>query len=246
MKGEFPLSFLNPRFRSLRSWKKTARGKLLELLHYVPPTCDPAVETVERVDCGDYFRELVRFNTTPDVRVPAFVLVPKNTPNARPPLWRCTTTADSISGARRRLSSCQASIRCWAISEKTCLTCGQVVRGDISLAPIRQGSGTSPRESSLSSRRLLCGERKRELSHVEIHQPRFCSGRQFLAFGSSPDPIATNDLVYSVWMLSAGEGDSIPPFHDTFGLLALIYLMNQVRGVVYQPHPSTTIVISAV
>ena len=46
VKGEFPLSFLNPRFRSLRNWKKTARGKLLELLHYAPPPCDPAAETV--------------------------------------------------------------------------------------------------------------------------------------------------------------------------------------------------------
>ena len=84
VKGEFPLSFLNPRFRSLRSWKKTARGKLLDLLHYAPPPCDPAAETVERVDCGDYFRERVRFNTTPDVRVPAFVLVPKNAPKRAP------------------------------------------------------------------------------------------------------------------------------------------------------------------
>ncbi|NOS69640.1 MAG: prolyl oligopeptidase family serine peptidase [Verrucomicrobia bacterium] len=78
VKGEFPLSFLNTRFRSLRSWRKTARGKLLDLLHYAPPACDPAAEIVERVDCGDYVREKVRFNTTPDVRVPAFVLVPKN------------------------------------------------------------------------------------------------------------------------------------------------------------------------
>ena len=83
-KGEFPLSFLNPRFRSLRSWKKTARGKLLDLLHYAPPPCDPAAETVARVDCGDYVREKVRFNTTPDVRVPAFVLVPKNGPKHLP------------------------------------------------------------------------------------------------------------------------------------------------------------------
>ncbi len=59
VKGEFPLSFLNSRFHSLRSWKKTARGKILELLHYAPPPCAPAAETVERVDCGDYFRELV-------------------------------------------------------------------------------------------------------------------------------------------------------------------------------------------
>jgi dienelactone hydrolase len=32
---------------------------------------------VERVDAGDYVREKVYFNTTPDIRVPAFVLVPK-------------------------------------------------------------------------------------------------------------------------------------------------------------------------
>src|SRR6266550_421715 len=84
VKGEFPLSFLNPRFRSLRSWKKAARGKLLELLHYAPAPCNPAPETVEHVDCGDYVREKVRFNTTPDVRVPAFVLVPKNAPKRAP------------------------------------------------------------------------------------------------------------------------------------------------------------------
>jgi dienelactone hydrolase len=86
VKGEFPLSFLNPRFRSLRRWKKTARGKLLELLHYAPPPCDPAAETVERVDCGDYIREKVWFNTTPDVRVPAFVLAPKHAPRRAPAL----------------------------------------------------------------------------------------------------------------------------------------------------------------
>jgi dienelactone hydrolase len=84
VKGEFPLSFLNPRFRSLRSWKKTARGKLLELLHYSPPKVDPAAETLERIDCGDYIRERVRFNTTPDVRVPAYLLVPKKAPKRAP------------------------------------------------------------------------------------------------------------------------------------------------------------------
>lgn len=76
--GEFPLSFLNERFSTVDGWKPTARGKVLELLHYAPPPCAPAAETVERVDCGDYVREKVWFNTTPDVRVPAYVLVPKN------------------------------------------------------------------------------------------------------------------------------------------------------------------------
>ena len=84
VKGEFPLSFLNPRFRSLRGWKKTARGKLLELLHYAPAACHPAAETVERIDCGEYVREKVWFNTTPEVRLPAFVLVPKHAPKRAP------------------------------------------------------------------------------------------------------------------------------------------------------------------
>src|SRR5205085_2928862 len=55
-----------------------ARGKLLELLQYAPPAGDPRPVVVEQVDHGDYIREKVYFNTTPDLRVPAFVLVPKN------------------------------------------------------------------------------------------------------------------------------------------------------------------------
>src|SRR5881409_3579357 len=75
--GEFPLSWLRPEFKSLAGWKRKARGKLLELLHYMPAKCEPRAEVVERFDAGDYLREKVYFNTTPDVRVPAFVLVPK-------------------------------------------------------------------------------------------------------------------------------------------------------------------------
>lgn len=77
VRGEFPLSYLRDEFRDLGEWKTRARGKLLELLHYDPPACDPAPEVTERVDRGAYVRETVRFNTTPDLRVPAFVLVPK-------------------------------------------------------------------------------------------------------------------------------------------------------------------------
>ncbi len=75
--GEFPLSFLQKEFADLGAWKRAARGKLRDLLHYSPPACDPKAETVERVDRGEYVQEKVYFNTTPDVRVPAFVLVPK-------------------------------------------------------------------------------------------------------------------------------------------------------------------------
>jgi dienelactone hydrolase len=77
VKGEFPLSWLRTEFKSLAHWKRKARGKLFELLHYSPAKCDPRAEVVERIDAGDYVREKVYFNTTPDIRVPAFVLVPK-------------------------------------------------------------------------------------------------------------------------------------------------------------------------
>jgi dienelactone hydrolase len=81
---DFKLSYLRPEYKSVGSWKKVARGKLLELLHYSPAKCDPRAETVEKVDCGEYIREKVYFNTTPDIRVPAFVLIPKNAPKPAP------------------------------------------------------------------------------------------------------------------------------------------------------------------
>jgi dienelactone hydrolase len=77
VKADFPLSFLRDEFRDVAAWKRRARGKLLELLHYAPPACDPQAEVVERVDKGDYVREKITFRTTPDIRVPAYVLVPK-------------------------------------------------------------------------------------------------------------------------------------------------------------------------
>jgi dienelactone hydrolase len=83
-KGEFPLSFLQKEFSDVRAWKAKARGRLLDLLHYAPPRVDPKPDIVERVDRGDYFQEKVYFNTTPDVRVPAVVLIPKRVPLPAP------------------------------------------------------------------------------------------------------------------------------------------------------------------
>jgi dienelactone hydrolase len=71
------LSFLREEFQDAGAWQRQARGKLLELLHYAPPACDPRPETVEKVDRGAYVQETVTFNTTPEVRVPAYLLVPK-------------------------------------------------------------------------------------------------------------------------------------------------------------------------
>jgi dienelactone hydrolase len=84
VKTDFPLSFLRNEFHDVPAWKRSARGKLLELLHYAPPPCEPRPEVVEKVDHGDHIREKVLFNTTPDIRLPAFVLIPKNVPFPAP------------------------------------------------------------------------------------------------------------------------------------------------------------------
>jgi dienelactone hydrolase len=82
--GEFPLSFLRPEFTDLPAWKRQARAKVLELLHYAPPRPELRAETVERVEREGYVQEKVYFNTTPDIRVPAFVLIPKGGPRPAP------------------------------------------------------------------------------------------------------------------------------------------------------------------
>jgi dienelactone hydrolase len=73
-------------FRDHSSWQRTARAKLLELLHYEPAPCQPQAEVVERVEADGYTREKVYFNTTPELRVPAYVLVPKKLERPAPAL----------------------------------------------------------------------------------------------------------------------------------------------------------------
>jgi len=76
-RGDGSLSYLDGRFIDLAAWKTEARRRVLDLLHYAPAPVDPAPWLIERVDCGDHWRESVEFSTTPDIRVPAFVLIPK-------------------------------------------------------------------------------------------------------------------------------------------------------------------------
>jgi dienelactone hydrolase len=72
------LSFLRPEFTRLPQWQTTARAKIFELLLYEPPRVAPQPALIRRTDKGDYVEEYLTFQTTPDLRVPAFVLVPKN------------------------------------------------------------------------------------------------------------------------------------------------------------------------
>jgi dienelactone hydrolase len=71
------LSFLRPEFRDLTKWQKLARAKVFEHLFYEPAAVSPQPQVIRRADKGDYIEEYLTFQTTPDLRVPAYVLVPK-------------------------------------------------------------------------------------------------------------------------------------------------------------------------
>ena len=76
-KRKYSLSFLSERFRDPAEHQKLARQKVFDLLTYKPEKVEPRADVVERVDCGDYTREKIVFSTSPDFRVPAYVLIPK-------------------------------------------------------------------------------------------------------------------------------------------------------------------------
>lgn len=72
------LSFLQPQSNDLSSWKASARAALLDHLLYSPEPVQPNPQLVSRTDRGAYFEEMLWFSTAPDVRVPAYLLIPKN------------------------------------------------------------------------------------------------------------------------------------------------------------------------
>lgn len=72
------LSFLRREFRNLSQWQKRARAKVFEHMFYAPPPVDPQPDLIRRTDRGDHIEEYLTFQTTPDLRVPAYVLVPKD------------------------------------------------------------------------------------------------------------------------------------------------------------------------
>jgi dienelactone hydrolase len=75
--GEYEYSFLNERYTSFEPFRQAARQKVLEAFAYRPTPVDPQAEVVDRVDLGSYMREKVVFSTAPELRVPAYVLIPK-------------------------------------------------------------------------------------------------------------------------------------------------------------------------
>ena len=81
-RSTFELSFLHAKFRDLDTWQAAARARVFDHLFYAPSPAPPMPVVVRREERDDYIEEDLTFQTTPDVRVPACLLVPKR---ARPP-----------------------------------------------------------------------------------------------------------------------------------------------------------------
>lgn len=77
-RSSLEFSFLHSRFKDLTRWQPGARAKVFEHLFYAPVNVAPEAQLVGRTDRGDYVEEYLTFQTTPDLRIPACVLIPKH------------------------------------------------------------------------------------------------------------------------------------------------------------------------
>lgn len=80
------MSFLNDEYQDVVPWREEALAYLRACLHYAPPECDPNPELIETVDCGTFTRERLYISTTPTIRIPVYVLIPKGLVNPAPAL----------------------------------------------------------------------------------------------------------------------------------------------------------------
>ena len=76
-RSRFELSFLHAEAKDLKKWQERARAKVIEHLFYAPPRVAPQPEVIRRVDRDDHVQEDFTFQTAPDVRIPATLLIPK-------------------------------------------------------------------------------------------------------------------------------------------------------------------------
>lgn len=74
---DFSHSFLSGRFQSVEEYRRMGRTLLLEAFGPSPAAVEPKPEILHRDDLGDIVREKIVFSTTPEFRVPAYFLYPK-------------------------------------------------------------------------------------------------------------------------------------------------------------------------
>ena len=105
------LSFLRQEFSALKPWQEKARALVLDHLFYQPLPVQPDAQMIRRTERADYIEEYLTFQTTPDIRVPAFVLDPEKGRAPYAGIVALTITAVSTTGEKKSCSSSRMSIR---------------------------------------------------------------------------------------------------------------------------------------
>ena len=78
------LSYLHGDFPDLTRWQAKARSSITELLHYQPPRVPPGPQVVDTQETEHLTRHRLSFMTSPDCRVPAYLLVPRRVEGPAP------------------------------------------------------------------------------------------------------------------------------------------------------------------
>ncbi len=78
------LSYLQGDFADLTSWQARARARITELLHYQPPRVPPEPQVLDTQETEHLTRHRLSFMTSPDCRVPAYLLVPRRVEDPAP------------------------------------------------------------------------------------------------------------------------------------------------------------------
>ncbi len=73
----FPASFLGNRWNNVADYQREGRKLVFAALGGSPPPVAPQAEVVARQDLGSFTREKIVFSTTPELRVPAYLHLPK-------------------------------------------------------------------------------------------------------------------------------------------------------------------------
>jgi dienelactone hydrolase len=84
--GTGKMAFLQPEYSNVETWGRETRAMVFELMRYSPPPVDPAPRLISREKREGYTLERLEFATTPDLRVPAFLLLPDHASGASPAL----------------------------------------------------------------------------------------------------------------------------------------------------------------
>ncbi|MCK4277526.1 MAG: prolyl oligopeptidase family serine peptidase [Phycisphaerae bacterium] len=83
-RAAYDWSFLNPAYEDVKAWRSEMLTRVMDLLPWLPVASDFEAQWGGQQDKGSYVRREVSFLSSPGVRVPAVVLMPKSASPGNP------------------------------------------------------------------------------------------------------------------------------------------------------------------